>query len=176
MWEGLHPHAFRHFVATRLDAARWSAREIADYLGHDRISTTQDEYLDRHVAGDYRQTKWRSWSRRIDGERRSDHWLSDLGSSSHDQPALDTGWCGEAAGREDDQGGRGAGIEAVRRRLEYAEAGSGARSQLEYGVQGVGTSWGRHATARSVTQADERRCTVGPCLGPALCPQASSPL
>ncbi|HEY0699788.1 MAG TPA: site-specific integrase [Micromonospora sp.] len=51
-WEGLHPHAFRHFVATRLDAAGWSAREIADYLGHVRISTTQDEYMDRHVAGD----------------------------------------------------------------------------------------------------------------------------
>jgi integrase len=37
-WQGLHPHAFRHLVATRLDAAGLSAREIADYLGHERIS------------------------------------------------------------------------------------------------------------------------------------------
>jgi len=32
-WEGLHPHAFRRPVATRLDAKGFSAREIADYLG-----------------------------------------------------------------------------------------------------------------------------------------------
>ncbi|MGH3876049.1 MAG: site-specific integrase [Actinophytocola sp.] len=51
-WAGLHPHAFRHFVSTRLDEAGWTARQIADYLGHDRISTTQDEYMDRHVAGE----------------------------------------------------------------------------------------------------------------------------
>ncbi len=51
-WVGLHPHAFRHFVSTRLDAAGWTGRKIADYLGHDRISTTQDEYMDRHVAGE----------------------------------------------------------------------------------------------------------------------------
>jgi integrase len=51
-WVGLHPHAFRHFVSTRLDVAGWSARQIADYLGHERISMTQDEYMDRHVAGE----------------------------------------------------------------------------------------------------------------------------
>lgn len=49
-WVGLHPHAFRHFVATQLEAAGMTAREIADYLGHDKISVTQDEYLDRHIA------------------------------------------------------------------------------------------------------------------------------
>ncbi|MGH3605782.1 MAG: site-specific integrase, partial [Pseudonocardiaceae bacterium] len=41
-WEGLHPHAFRHLVATQLDRAGLSAREIADYLGHERVSMTQD--------------------------------------------------------------------------------------------------------------------------------------
>ncbi|MGH3568649.1 MAG: tyrosine-type recombinase/integrase [Pseudonocardia sp.] len=50
-WEGLHPHAFRHLVATRLDAAGLTAREIADYLGHERVSMTQDVYMSRKSAG-----------------------------------------------------------------------------------------------------------------------------
>lgn len=50
-WEGLHPHAFRHLVATQLDGAGLSAREIADYLGHERISMTQDVYMNRKTAG-----------------------------------------------------------------------------------------------------------------------------
>jgi integrase len=50
-WQGLHPHAFRHLVATRLDAAGLSAREIADYLGHERISMTQDVYMSRKSTG-----------------------------------------------------------------------------------------------------------------------------
>ncbi len=50
-WKGLHPHAFRHLVATRLDAAGLSAREIADYLGHEKVSMTQDVYMSRRVAG-----------------------------------------------------------------------------------------------------------------------------
>jgi integrase len=50
-WAGLHPHAFRHLVATRLDEAGLSAREIADYLGHERVSMTQDVYMNRKVAG-----------------------------------------------------------------------------------------------------------------------------
>jgi integrase len=50
-WEGLHPPAFRHLVATRLDAAGLSAREIADYLGHERISMTQDVYMSRRATG-----------------------------------------------------------------------------------------------------------------------------
>ncbi|WP_255621703.1 tyrosine-type recombinase/integrase [Pseudonocardia sp. DSM 110487] len=49
--EGLHPHAFRHLVATRLDAEGLSAREIADYLGHERISMSQDVYMARRVSG-----------------------------------------------------------------------------------------------------------------------------
>jgi site-specific recombinase XerC len=51
VWEGLHPHAFRHLVATRLDAKGLSAREIADYLGHERVSMTQDVYLARGTTG-----------------------------------------------------------------------------------------------------------------------------
>ena len=50
-WQGLHPHAFRHLVATRLDAAGLSAREIADYLGHERVSMTQDVYMTRKATG-----------------------------------------------------------------------------------------------------------------------------
>jgi integrase len=50
-WAGLHPPAFRHLVATRLDAAGLSAREIADYLGHERVSMTQDVYLARKSVG-----------------------------------------------------------------------------------------------------------------------------
>ena len=50
-WQGLHPHAFRHLVATRLDKAGLSAREIADYLGHERVSMTQDVYMSRKSTG-----------------------------------------------------------------------------------------------------------------------------
>lgn len=50
-WQGLHPHAFRHLVATRLDAAGLTAREIADYLGHEQISMTQDVYMSRRATG-----------------------------------------------------------------------------------------------------------------------------
>lgn len=51
-FEGMHPHAFRHYVATVLDDAGLSAREIADYLGHERISTTQEDYMERGVVGE----------------------------------------------------------------------------------------------------------------------------
>lgn len=50
-WAGLHPHVFRHLVATRLDAAVLSAREIADYLGHEKVSMTQDVYMSRKSRG-----------------------------------------------------------------------------------------------------------------------------
>lgn len=42
---------FRHLVATRLDAAGLSAREIADYLGHEKVSMTQDVYMSRKSRG-----------------------------------------------------------------------------------------------------------------------------
>jgi integrase len=49
-WANLHPHVFRHLVAGRLDAESLSARNIADYLGHERVSMTQDVYMARRVA------------------------------------------------------------------------------------------------------------------------------
>ena len=43
-------HVFRKTVATRLDEAGLSARQIADHLGHTRPSLTQDVHLGRGVA------------------------------------------------------------------------------------------------------------------------------
>jgi integrase len=43
-------HTFRKTVATRLDEAGLSAREIADHLGHAKPSMTQDVYMGRGVA------------------------------------------------------------------------------------------------------------------------------
>lgn len=40
-------HTFRKTVATRLDEASMSARQIADHLGHARPSMTLDVYLGR---------------------------------------------------------------------------------------------------------------------------------
>jgi integrase len=40
-FEGLYPHDWRHYVAGVLDDAGLTAREIAGYLGHERVSTTQ---------------------------------------------------------------------------------------------------------------------------------------
>lgn len=42
---------FRRSVATILDAAGLTAREIADQLGHSKVSTTQDVYMGRRAAG-----------------------------------------------------------------------------------------------------------------------------
>jgi integrase len=43
-------HTFRKTVATRLDEAGLSAREIADHIGHDNPSMTQNVYMGRGVA------------------------------------------------------------------------------------------------------------------------------
>ena len=43
-------HVFRKTVATRLDEAGLSARQIADHLGHTRPSLTQDVYMGRGLA------------------------------------------------------------------------------------------------------------------------------
>lgn len=44
------PHNFRKTVATRLDEAGLTAREVADHLGHANPSMTQDVYMGRGVA------------------------------------------------------------------------------------------------------------------------------
>jgi integrase len=51
-FEGLTPKDWRHYVATVLDAMGLTARQIADYLGHDKPSTTQDVYMDRGIVGE----------------------------------------------------------------------------------------------------------------------------
>lgn len=48
----LSSHAFRRTVATVMDEAGLTAREIADQLGHARPSITQDVYLGRRAVGD----------------------------------------------------------------------------------------------------------------------------
>lgn len=44
---GITSHSLRKCVATMLDAAGMSARDIADYLGHSRPSMTMDVYMQR---------------------------------------------------------------------------------------------------------------------------------
>lgn len=46
----LSSHGLRKTVATRLDEAGLSAREVADHLGHSQVSMTQNTYLGRKVA------------------------------------------------------------------------------------------------------------------------------
>lgn len=48
--EWLHFHAFRKTVATILDEGGLSGREVADQLGHSKVSMTQDAYMGRSVA------------------------------------------------------------------------------------------------------------------------------
>ena len=47
-FEGITSHSFRKTVATVLDGAGLSARDIADYLGHKNPSMTQDVYMARN--------------------------------------------------------------------------------------------------------------------------------
>jgi integrase len=43
-FRGAGPHDFRHYVASVPDDASLTARQIADYLGHELVSTTQEEW------------------------------------------------------------------------------------------------------------------------------------
>ncbi|BDZ51751.1 hypothetical protein GCM10025867_39920 [Frondihabitans sucicola] len=44
-------HSFRKTVATALDQAGLTAREIAEYLGHENPSLTQDVYMSKNTGG-----------------------------------------------------------------------------------------------------------------------------
>ncbi len=43
-------HVFRKTCATLLDEGALSARQIADQLGHAKVSMTQDNYFGRRLA------------------------------------------------------------------------------------------------------------------------------
>jgi integrase len=47
---GVTFHTFRKTVATRLDQAGFTSRQVADHLGHAQPSMTQDVYMGRKVA------------------------------------------------------------------------------------------------------------------------------
>lgn len=49
-FDWVHSHTFRKTVATRLDEAGFSARSIADQLGHAQPSVTMDVYMGRRVV------------------------------------------------------------------------------------------------------------------------------
>jgi integrase len=44
-------HVFRKTAATELDGAGLTARQIADLLGHAKVSMTQDRHLGRRAVG-----------------------------------------------------------------------------------------------------------------------------
>lgn len=48
---GVSTHSFRKSVATALDQAGLSARAIAEYLGHENPSITQDVYMAKNTGG-----------------------------------------------------------------------------------------------------------------------------
>nr|WP_205629463.1 tyrosine-type recombinase/integrase [Jiangella muralis] len=48
--EWLTSHNYRKTTATVMDGAGFSARQVADQLGHARVSMTQDNYMGRRVA------------------------------------------------------------------------------------------------------------------------------
>lgn len=49
-YDWVRSHTFRKTVATRLDEAGWSGRQIADQLGHSNPSLTLDRYMGRRVV------------------------------------------------------------------------------------------------------------------------------
>lgn len=49
-WSWVTSHAFRKTVATRLDEAGFTPRQVADQLGHANPSMTLDVYFGRHVV------------------------------------------------------------------------------------------------------------------------------
>ena len=64
-------HVFRKTAATETDRAGLTARQIADQLGHSKVSMTQDHYLGRRAVGNEAATALgrahRKGGRRKDG-------------------------------------------------------------------------------------------------------------
>lgn len=50
-FEGITSHSLRKMVATMLDGDGFSARDVADVLGHKNPSMTQDRYMARNTSG-----------------------------------------------------------------------------------------------------------------------------
>ena len=50
-YPGVTTHSFRKTVATALDRAGLTSREIAEYLGHENPSITQDVYMAKNTGG-----------------------------------------------------------------------------------------------------------------------------
>jgi integrase len=50
-FEGITSHSLRKMVATMLDSEGFSARDVADVLGHRNPSMTQDRYMARNTGG-----------------------------------------------------------------------------------------------------------------------------
>ncbi|ONF67455.1 tyrosine-type recombinase/integrase [Amycolatopsis keratiniphila] len=51
LFAGLHPHDWRHYLIGVLRDAGLTARQIADHVGHDKPSTSQDVYVERGGVG-----------------------------------------------------------------------------------------------------------------------------
>jgi len=49
-WSWVTSHTFRKTVATRMEEAGCTPREVADQLGHSKVSMTQDVYFGRGVV------------------------------------------------------------------------------------------------------------------------------
>ena len=64
-------HVFRKTAATELDRAGLSARQIADQLGHAKVSMTQDRYLGRQ-AGSNEAAQALNRAHQLASERRND--------------------------------------------------------------------------------------------------------
>ena len=54
------PYTYRKTVATMLDRQGLSARNIADQLGHARISMTQDVYMGRRAVDQAAAVYWKA--------------------------------------------------------------------------------------------------------------------
>jgi transposase len=92
---------FRKTVATLLDAAGLTARQIADILGHAHPSMTQDVYMGRGAVSRDGATHWtRAWERgasRNPGDQEVSHTMNDIEAPrlDHSDDDLPAKWSAE---------------------------------------------------------------------------------